>query len=110
MLKDTKSDTQKKGPSGMAQSDGFPGNIAQKNEQYHIRHKGRVRRSMKLDNNDHYNSDRKSLILVGRLHQTTHSKLVFTYIRGVFDFLQTAVFIQTMSNFCYQTTVPLDTF
>lgn len=32
MLKDTKSDTQKKGPSGMAKSDGFPGNITQKKE------------------------------------------------------------------------------
>lgn len=35
MLKDTKSDTQKKGPLGMAQSDGFPSIIAQKKEQYH---------------------------------------------------------------------------
>lgn len=61
MLKDTKSDTQKKGPLGMAQSDGFPGNISQEKEQYHNRHKGRVRPSMKLDNNGDYDNDRKSL-------------------------------------------------
>lgn len=61
MLKDTKSDTQKKGPLGMAQSDGFPGNIAQKKKQYHNRHKGRVRASMKRDNNGDYDNDGKSL-------------------------------------------------
>lgn len=59
MLKDTKSDTQKKGPLGMAQSDAYPGNIAQKKEQYHNRHKGRIRPSMKPDNNGDYNNDSK---------------------------------------------------
>lgn len=61
MLKDTKSDTQKKGPFGMAQSDGFHGSITQKKEQYHNRHKRRIRPSMKLDNNGDYDNDRKSL-------------------------------------------------
>lgn len=95
MLKDTKSDTQKKGLLGMAQSDGFPSNnITQKNGQHHIRLKGRVRMSMKLEDNDHYDSDRKSLVLVGRLHETTHCDIVFSYMRGVLAFLQTAVFIE----------------
>lgn len=41
----------------MAQSDWFPGNIAQKKEQYHNRHKGRVSPSMKLDYNGDYDND-----------------------------------------------------
>lgn len=63
MLKDTKSDTQKKGPSGMAQSDGFSGNNAQKKEQYHNRHKGRIRASVKLDNNGDYGNDREQFTI-----------------------------------------------
>lgn len=64
MLKDTKSDTQKKGPLGMAQSKRFPGNISQEKEQYHNHHKRRVRPSMKLDNNGDYNDDRKVFFLL----------------------------------------------
>lgn len=42
----------------MAQSDGFPSNAAHKKEQYHKWHKGRIRASMKLDDNGDYDNDR----------------------------------------------------
>lgn len=61
MLKDTKSDTWNKRPLEMAQSDWFPSNAAQKKEQYHKWLKGRIRASMKLDDNGDYDNDRKSL-------------------------------------------------
>lgn len=60
MLADKKSDTQNKGPWGMTQSDGFPSNIAREKEQYHNRHKGRVRPGMKLDNNGDYGDEGES--------------------------------------------------
>lgn len=51
MLKDTKSDTKKKGLSEMAQSEGFPGQMAQKKEQYYNHHKRKNEAGMKLDKN-----------------------------------------------------------
>lgn len=43
----------------MAQSDRFLSDAAHKKEQYHKRLKGRIRASMKLDNNAEYNNNRK---------------------------------------------------
>lgn len=74
MLKDTKSDTQKKrGSRGWPNQAGSPGFNAQerekKKEQYHNRRKGRVRASMKHDNNGNCDNERKSWkFYYGELH------------------------------------------
>lgn len=45
----------------MAQSDRFLSDAAYKKEQYHKWLKGRIRASMKLDNNAEYNNSRKKM-------------------------------------------------
>lgn len=70
----------------MAQSDGFPSNIAQKKEQYHNRHKERIRASMKHDNNSDYDNDRKSLGFRRHCRSARISQLIDKLIKKEYYF------------------------